>query len=176
MEGSEHAREHFEVRVTAVDWTMAKPLKLFDRTHSAILASAGGQPLPLSAVPVVRVFGATPAGQRCCVHVHQAFPYCYVPYVDEWPDPSKAGDAAAVRRQLHTIAAELDELLGTHTVQQQQQQQQQQQHEDAQTPGVGRKSRPGRYTSVVDVQIIRAMPYCTPLQLCHYCTLSSTEN
>ena len=157
METSASAMEIFQLRVTAVDWAMAKPRRLVDRTHSAILVSVGGQPLPLSAVPVVRVFGATPAGQRCCVHVHQAFPYCYVPYVDDWPDPGEGGDAA-VRRQLHAVAAEVDELLGTtHPVQQQQQQQE----EDAGKASIGRQSPQGRWTSVVDVQVIRAMPYCT---------------
>lgn len=156
----------FELRVTAVDWIMAKPLRLVDRTHSAIMVAAGGHPLPLSAVPVVRVFGATPAGQRCCVHVHQAFPYCYVPYVDDWPDPGAGGDPSAVRRHLRTVAAELDELLGAppgQPVQHQRKDQQQQHEEDGgnTAAAVGGHSRQGRWTSVVDVQVVRAMPYCT---------------
>jgi hypothetical protein len=36
-------------------------------------------------VPVVRVFGATPGGQRACLHIHGAFPYFYVAYDDDLP-------------------------------------------------------------------------------------------
>lgn len=64
----------WRVYLTYTDYVLAPPGR-FDRAESAFAAH---KRLPL--VPVLRVFGATPSGQRCCVHVHNVFPYCYVEY------------------------------------------------------------------------------------------------
>ena len=37
-------------------------------------------------VPVIRVYGCTPGGQKICLHVHQVYPYFYVRYDDDLPD------------------------------------------------------------------------------------------
>lgn len=34
----------------------------------------------LERVPVLHAFGAMRDGTRCCVHIHNVFPYCYVEY------------------------------------------------------------------------------------------------
>ncbi|KAI8060050.1 hypothetical protein BC940DRAFT_371596 [Gongronella butleri] len=35
---------------------------------------------PLPRVPVMRIFGSTRSGQKTCVHVHQVYPYLFVPF------------------------------------------------------------------------------------------------
>ena len=37
-------------------------------------------------VPVIRVYGCTPGGQKICLHVHHVYPYLYVRYDDDLPD------------------------------------------------------------------------------------------
>ncbi|XP_057595198.1 DNA polymerase zeta catalytic subunit isoform X2 [Hippopotamus amphibius kiboko] len=64
----------FSVRIVTADYYMASPLQGLD-TCQAPLTQA-----PVKKVPVVRVFGATPAGQKTCLHLHGIFPYLYVPY------------------------------------------------------------------------------------------------
>lgn len=90
----------FTVRAATLDYYMAKP-STFDVSQSWLTGSS------LARVPVVRIFGATPDGQRCCMHVHQAFPYCYVPCFDDMPDPAREPEEA---RQLYcSLARQIDE-------------------------------------------------------------------
>ncbi|XP_021512883.1 DNA polymerase zeta catalytic subunit isoform X2 [Meriones unguiculatus] len=64
----------FSVRIVTADYYMASPLQGLDTCRSPL------SQLPVKKVPVVRVFGATPAGQKTCLHLHGIFPYLYVPY------------------------------------------------------------------------------------------------
>ncbi|MBZ3873081.1 DNA polymerase zeta catalytic subunit [Sciurus carolinensis] len=64
----------FSVRIVTADYYMASPLQGLDICQSPLTQ------VPVKKVPVVRVFGATPAGQKTCLHLHGIFPYLYVPY------------------------------------------------------------------------------------------------
>ncbi|CAH2252147.1 DNA polymerase zeta catalytic subunit isoform X1 [Pelobates cultripes] len=64
----------FSVRLVTADYYLAAPLPGLDVTASHF------RDCPVRRVPVVRVFGATPAGQKTCLHLHGVFPYLYVPY------------------------------------------------------------------------------------------------
>ena len=63
----------FSCRIVQIDYYLSAPLKDLDVCFSDFRAS------PLEKVPVLRVFGATPGGQKTCVHIHGAFPYLLVP-------------------------------------------------------------------------------------------------
>uniref|UniRef100_A0A8C8SKD4 DNA polymerase zeta catalytic subunit n=1 Tax=Pelusios castaneus TaxID=367368 RepID=A0A8C8SKD4_9SAUR len=64
----------FSVRIVTADYYMGTPLPGLDPGQSRFREA------PAKSVPVVRVFGATPAGQKTCLHLHGIFPYLYVPY------------------------------------------------------------------------------------------------
>ncbi|KAJ7418270.1 DNA polymerase zeta catalytic subunit [Willisornis vidua] len=74
----------FSVRIVTADYYMGSPLPGLDPCQSRFREA------PARRVPVVRVFGATPAGnsstetslwgQKTCLHLHGIFPYLYVPY------------------------------------------------------------------------------------------------
>ncbi|KAK1804828.1 hypothetical protein P4O66_003667 [Electrophorus voltai] len=63
----------FAVRVVSADYYMASPLADLDARYSDFRQS------DVTRVPVVRIFGATPAGQKTCLHLHGVLPYMYVP-------------------------------------------------------------------------------------------------
>ncbi|EDV19122.1 uncharacterized protein TRIADDRAFT_34124 [Trichoplax adhaerens] len=69
----------FSSRIVAADFYLAKPIQKLDACYSDF------RRCPTKRVPVVRIFGATPAGQKTCLHVHGVFPYLYVPYDGSLP-------------------------------------------------------------------------------------------
>ncbi|XP_015756079.1 PREDICTED: DNA polymerase zeta catalytic subunit-like [Acropora digitifera] len=64
----------FSVRIVNSDFYTAAPIENLDVCKSQF------RECTIDKVPVIRVYGATPAGQKTCVHVHGVFPYIYVPY------------------------------------------------------------------------------------------------
>ncbi|XP_048136376.1 DNA polymerase zeta catalytic subunit isoform X2 [Rhodamnia argentea] len=77
----------FSVRIVSIDYYMASPIPDFDVCYSSF------QGEKVNVVPVIRVYGSTPAGQKTCLHVHKALPYLYVPYADIPIHPTSEGDA-----------------------------------------------------------------------------------
>ena len=97
----------FLVRLVSIDYYLARPAPKVDVSYAPLEGTAVDQ------VPVVRIFGSTPSGQKTCVHLHkvshlcpkkvcshtmstpfacsQAFPYFYVPYEDSFPDEPAQG-------------------------------------------------------------------------------------
>ena len=54
----------FSCRIVDIDYYLAAPARSLDVCYSTFSGST------IDRVPVVRVFGATPCGQKCCTHVH----------------------------------------------------------------------------------------------------------
>ncbi|GJN33366.1 hypothetical protein PR202_gb21960 [Eleusine coracana subsp. coracana] len=53
------------VRVVSLDYYMAPPLPGFDISRSPFHGDE------VEEVPVIRIYGSTPAGQKTCLHVHR---------------------------------------------------------------------------------------------------------
>lgn len=74
-ESTQREDPFFRVRIITIDQVF-EPRSHLDRAQSAF-SKEGVQ---LQKAPIIRIFGATPLGQRVCLHVHDVFPYCYVEY------------------------------------------------------------------------------------------------
>ncbi len=53
------------VRIVSLDYYMAKPLPGLDVCFSPLEGT------PVERVPIVRIFGSTPSGQKTCLHLHK---------------------------------------------------------------------------------------------------------
>ncbi|XP_024966298.1 DNA polymerase zeta catalytic subunit isoform X1 [Cynara cardunculus var. scolymus] len=87
MEDSQSDSKIFSVRIVSIDYYMSPPIPDLDLCYSSF---QGGK---VNEVPVIRVYGSTPAGQKTCLHIHQALPYLYVPCSDIVHQPDQEGDA-----------------------------------------------------------------------------------
>ncbi|PON37843.1 DNA polymerase zeta catalytic subunit [Trema orientale] len=90
----------FSLRIVSVDYYMAPPIPDLDISYSSF---HGGK---VNEVPVIRIFGSTPAGQKTCLHIHRVLPYLYVPFADLPIHPQKEGDA-----YMHEISLALEKAL-----------------------------------------------------------------
>lgn len=101
MSDSKSNSDIFSVRIVTIDYCMAPPIPDADICYSSF---HGGK---VNEVPVIRVYGSTPAGQKTCLHVHRALPYLYVPCSDIPLQPDQGqGDTYTYK-----IAASLEKAL-----------------------------------------------------------------
>ena len=82
------------VRLFTMEHYISEPIPELDVTYSPSRSYA------VRKVPVLRIFGPTPAGQKCCLHLHGVFPYVLVPV------PPGAEDGFAAR-----LASSLDRAI-----------------------------------------------------------------
>ena len=82
------------VRLFTMEHYISEPIPDLDVTYSSSRSYA------VRKVPVLRIFGPTPAGQKCCLHLHGVFPYVLVPV------PPNADDGFASR-----LASSLDRAI-----------------------------------------------------------------
>ncbi|WOL11972.1 DNA polymerase zeta catalytic subunit isoform X2 [Canna indica] len=76
----------FSVRIVSLDYYMASPIHDLDICYSSFHGRS------VKEVPVIRIYGSTPAGQKTCLHIHRAFPFLYIPCPAELIQNSKEGD------------------------------------------------------------------------------------
>ena len=62
----------FSLRIVDADFYLAKPIADLDVKYSNC------RERNVIKVPIIRVFGSTPQGQKCCLHIHNVFPYFYI--------------------------------------------------------------------------------------------------
>ncbi|XP_021281513.1 DNA polymerase zeta catalytic subunit isoform X2 [Herrania umbratica] len=82
MSDSQPDSNVFSVRIVSIDHYMAPPISGYDICYSSFQGER------VNEVPVIRIYGSSPAGQKTCLHIHRALPYLYVPLADILPQGS----------------------------------------------------------------------------------------
>lgn len=65
MSGVPPAETFFSIRIVDIDFYLARPIPDLDVVFSTFSGTA------ITEVPVLRIFGSTPQGQKTCLHLHQ---------------------------------------------------------------------------------------------------------
>ncbi|ANM57914.1 recovery protein 3 [Arabidopsis thaliana] len=73
MADSQSGSNVFSLRIVSIDYYMASPIPGYNICYSSFQGSE------VNEVPVIRIYGSTPAGQKTCLHIHRALPYLYIP-------------------------------------------------------------------------------------------------
>ncbi|KAL6590248.1 putative dna polymerase zeta catalytic subunit protein [Neocallimastix sp. 'constans'] len=75
----------FSFRIIDADFYVTKPNKFMDIYYSTLYNAE------IELVPILRIFGVTKFGQKCCLHIHQVYPYLYIKYSGSL-DPDKVNE------------------------------------------------------------------------------------
>ncbi|XP_073113931.1 DNA polymerase zeta catalytic subunit isoform X4 [Elaeis guineensis] len=90
----------FSVRIVSLDYYMAPPIPDLDFCYSSFHGRN------VEEVPVIRIYGSTPAGQKTCLHIHRALPYLYIPFPVEQLQNPEEGNA-----YLHDLVKAIEKAL-----------------------------------------------------------------
>ncbi|URD83628.1 DNA polymerase [Musa troglodytarum] len=117
----------FSVRIVSLDYYMAPPIADLGICYSSFHGRT------VKEVPVIRIYGSTPAGQKTCLHIHGALPYLYIPCPVELLQSSEEGDeyiktlitaiektledrtVSAARQHVHGVALFAKKIYGYHS-------------------------------------------------------------
>ncbi|KXS22182.1 hypothetical protein M427DRAFT_106570, partial [Gonapodya prolifera JEL478] len=78
----------FSLRIVSIDTYQSPPHPLIHNVDGGyVFARSKTKNVRLRSVPTIRIFGITRWGQKATLHVHQCWPYFYIPY-DGSLDPS----------------------------------------------------------------------------------------
>ncbi|GFY60238.1 DNA polymerase zeta catalytic subunit, partial [Trichonephila inaurata madagascariensis] len=93
----------FSFRITKTEFSQHSPIKGYDVCYSDFRGCE------IYKVPILSIYGTTPAGQKGCLHVHGVFPYMCLRWSDVFPEISEVNS----RKYLQELALEIDKALNT---------------------------------------------------------------
>jgi DNA polymerase zeta len=88
----------FSMSIFMINYYTCRPEPSLDEVYSDFRCSE------IKQVPVIRVFGSTPEGQKTCLHVHNVFPYLLI-------KPSRSAVDNGLGKFAYELANQIDRVL-----------------------------------------------------------------